>query len=100
MQTANQVPIRERVSALVSAILLQNNITVTFAPEARLADIGMTSMDMVGLMLGVEAEFDIAIPQAEITAENFQSVLSIEQLVERQFAAARGKGSFALHAVA
>ncbi len=31
-------------------------------------------MDMVNLMLGVEAEFDFTIPQPEITPENFQSV--------------------------
>lgn len=84
MQTAGNASIRQRVGALVENILSQNNISALVEPEARLADIGMTSMDMVGLMLGVEAEFNIAIPQAEITAENFQSVTTIEQLVLRQ----------------
>jgi len=43
----------------------------------------MTSMDMVNLMLAVEAEFDMTIPQADITPENFQSPQSIERLVAK-----------------
>jgi acyl carrier protein len=38
---------------------------------------------MVNLMLAVELEFDIAIPQSDITPENFQSCASIEALVEK-----------------
>ena len=45
---------------------------------------GLTSMDMVNLMLGVEAEFDFTIPQPEITPENFQSVRTLELMVVRQ----------------
>jgi acyl carrier protein len=35
-------------------------------------------------MLGVEAEFDFTIPQAEITPENFQSVETLRRLVAGQ----------------
>ena len=59
---------------LVKSILEQNAMTVEIGPESRLVDVGLTSMDMVNLMLGVEAEFDFTIPQSEITPENFQSV--------------------------
>jgi acyl carrier protein len=38
---------------------------------------------MVNLMLAVELEFDIAIPQSDITPENFHSVAAIESLVVR-----------------
>ncbi len=76
--------VQERVIALVSDILSANSIVVDVLPGSRLADIGMTSMDMVNLMLAVEAEFDMMIPQAEITPENFQSPESIERLVSRQ----------------
>jgi acyl carrier protein len=34
-------------------------------------------------MLAVELEFDIAIPQSEITPENFRSLSSIQALVEK-----------------
>jgi acyl carrier protein len=72
------------VISLVSSILSANAIVVDVMPGSRLADIGMTSMDMVNLMLAVEAEFDMMIPQADITPENFQSPQSIERLVSKQ----------------
>jgi acyl carrier protein len=79
--------IRSRVMALVKAILEQNAITATVDPDTRLVDVGLTSMDMVNLMLGVEAEFDFTIPQPEITPENFQSVKSLEAMVIGQLQA-------------
>ena len=87
MQAATS-DIRNRVMALVKAILEQNAITATVDPDTRLVDVGLTSMDMVNLMLGVEAEFDFTIPQAEITPENFQSVKSLEAMVAGQLQAA------------
>ena len=53
------------------------------AEDADLGRLGMTSIDMVELMLGVEAEFDVAIPASEITLQNFSSVSSIAALVSR-----------------
>ena len=81
--------IRGRVVALVTSILEQNSITADVTPDARLVDIGLTSMDMVNLMLGIEAEFDFMIPQELITPENFQSVETLERLVAGQLAAAQ-----------
>jgi acyl carrier protein len=76
--------IRTRVMALVKAILEQNAINATIDPDTRLVDVGLTSMDMVNLMLGVEAEFDFTIPQSEITPENFQSVKTLEAMIAGQ----------------
>ena len=87
MQTVT-TDVRHRVMALVKAILEQNAITATVEPDTRLVDVGLTSMDMVNLMLGVEAEFDFTIPQSEITPENFQSVKSLEAMVIGQLQAA------------
>ena len=78
--------IRSRVTALVQSILAQNAVVADVAPEAKLVDIGLTSMDMVNLMLGIEAEFDFMIPQDLITPENFQSVETLERLVASQLA--------------
>jgi len=78
--------VQERVLSLVTNILSANSIVVDVLPGSRLADIGMTSMDMVNLMLAVEAEFDLTIPQAEITPENFQSAETIERMVTKQIA--------------
>jgi acyl carrier protein len=76
--------VQERVISLVTNILSANSIVVDVLPGSRLADIGMTSMDMVSLMLAVEAEFDMTIPQADITPENFQSPQTIERMVAKQ----------------
>ena len=80
---------RGRVVDLVKSILKQNSIEADVTPGARLVDIGLTSMDMVNLMLGIEAEFDFMIPQDLITPENFQSVATLERLVAGQLAAAK-----------
>jgi acyl carrier protein len=77
-----------RLLAIVKSILQQNAIAADLEPKTLLVDVGLTSMDMVNLMLAVEAEFDFTIPQSEITPENFQSVETLTRLVLGQFAGA------------
>lgn len=76
--------VRNRIIKLVKGILEQNSLSANVTPAAKLVDVGLTSMDMVNLMLGVEAEFDFTIPQSEITPENFQSVETLERMVTAQ----------------
>ncbi|MDE5445965.1 acyl carrier protein [Bradyrhizobium sp. LM2.7] len=76
--------VRNRIIKLVKGILEQNSLSADVTPAAKLVDVGLTSMDMVNLMLGVEAEFDFTIPQSEITPENFQSVETLERMVTAQ----------------
>jgi acyl carrier protein len=76
--------VQSRILVLVKAILEQNSIASEVNSDSRLVDVGLTSMDMVNLMLGVEAEFDFTIPQAEITPENFQSIRTLERMVVAQ----------------
>ncbi|UPT87296.1 phosphopantetheine-binding protein [Bradyrhizobium barranii subsp. apii] len=76
--------VRDRIIKLVKGILEQNSLNADMTPQAKLVDAGLTSMDMVNLMLGVEAEFDFTIPQSEITPENFQSVETLERMVATQ----------------
>jgi acyl carrier protein len=83
MQAAD-ADVESRLVALVKSILDQNAITAHLARETLLVDVGLTSMDMVNLMLAVEAEFDFTIPQAEITPENFQSIETLNRLVVSQ----------------
>lgn len=75
--------IREQVLEMVRGILSADGRKADVQVESRLADIGMSSMDMVNLMLGVEATFDLMIPQVDITPENFRSVATIEAMVTR-----------------
>jgi acyl carrier protein len=80
--------LRNRIIKLVKGILAQNSLSAEVTPQAKLVDVGLTSMDMVNLMLGVEAEFDFTIPQVEITPENFQSVETLERMVAAQLQSA------------
>ena len=76
--------VQDRILALVKSILEQNAITADVQTESRLVDVGLTSMDMVNLMLSVEAEFDFTIPQDQITPENFQSVQTLQAMIVQQ----------------
>ena len=82
-----QADVRDRIARLVRDILAQNSIAAAVSPEAKLVDIGLTSMDMVNLMLSIEAEFDFTIPQELITPENFLSVATLERVVAGQLQA-------------
>jgi acyl carrier protein len=82
--TAFRDDVQTRLLALVKTILQQNAMTVEINQDSLLVDVGFTSMDMVNLMLGVEAEFDFTIPQSEITPENFQSVKTLERMIVAQ----------------
>jgi acyl carrier protein len=89
MPADSKAEVQNRILEVVETILKQHSTPGIIAPHARLADVGLTSMDMVNLMLGVEAAFDLIIPQSDITPENFQSIETIERLVvARQHAAA------------
>jgi acyl carrier protein len=80
----SDLDIQNRILAVVRSILEQNAIKAEVGAETLLVDAGLTSMDMVNLMLSVEAEFDLTIPQAEITPENFQSVRTLQQMIFAQ----------------
>ena len=76
--------IQNRIISLVRSILTQNAIAAEVGAHCHLVDVGLNSVDMVKLMLDVEAEFDFTIPQAEITPENFQSVETLRHMVTVQ----------------
>ncbi len=84
------VNIQNRVLSVVRSILQQNAITADVHPESRLVDIGLSSMGMVELMLKVEAEFDLILPQLAITPENFQSVKTMERMILNQLGPGSG----------
>jgi acyl carrier protein len=73
----------DRLMALVEQIIGTANVPRPVPRNVRLSEIGMTSIKMINLMLAIEGEFDISIPQAEITPDNFRSIASIEALVVR-----------------
>ena len=77
----------ERIVALVERILERKPGAAPLDTRARLNELGMSSMKMINLMLAIEVEFDVTIPQADITPDNFDSIASVETLVVRLLAA-------------
>jgi acyl carrier protein len=78
--------IRDRLLRLVGQILNKPDTAASLPAEARLNELGMSSIKMVNLMLAVETEFDLTIPQNDITPENFRSVATVEALLARLLA--------------
>ncbi len=81
---------RERLIDLIRQILGPPAASRPLPIDARLSELGMSSIKMVNLMLAIEVEFDLTIPQAEITPDNFRSIASVELLVRRLGASSDG----------
>ena len=75
------MPPAERITAIAVRLLVKRGVHTIPASSDNLRDAGLTSLDMVGLMLAIEAEFDIEVPQSAMTPENFDTVAAIETLV-------------------
>jgi acyl carrier protein len=71
----------DRVIAIVQRLLSERSIKRSITPEDDLRNAGLTSMDMVNLVLAVESEFDLMIPEVSITPTNFRTVAAIGRLV-------------------
>jgi acyl carrier protein len=81
---------RERIIRLVRQILGAPAANRPLPIDVRLSDLGMSSIKMVNLMLSIETEFDVTIPQGDITPQNFESIASVEALLTRLGSSASG----------
>ena len=71
----------DRVIGIVREILERRSVSREVLPDDDLREAGLNSLDMVNLMLAVEAEFEVKIPDADMTLRNFRSISAIETLV-------------------
>ena len=72
---------KDRITAIACRMLLKRGVPAIPGSGDNLRDAGLTSLDMVNLMLAIEAEFDIEIPQSAMTPDNFDTVAAIDILV-------------------
>ena len=70
-----------KIAKVVHRLLMDHSIDRTFYAHDDLREVGLTSLDMASLVLSVEAEFDVMIPERQITPANFRSVSTITSLV-------------------
>lgn len=73
----------DQIASAVGYILSKHGVEGPVAADAVLPELGLTSIDMVELMLAVEAEFDLTIPPVDITLANFSSIRAIDALVAK-----------------
>jgi acyl carrier protein len=73
--------LNERVAALVRALLVKRSIDRLVGRDDDLGESGLSSLDLVNLMLAVEAEFDLSIPEGDMRPANFRSIARIEALI-------------------
>ena len=73
--------VSERVNALVQALLAKRSVDRLIGRDDDLGENGLSSLDLVNLMLAVEAEFDLNIPERDMRPANFRSIARIETLV-------------------
>ena len=71
----------DRVTALVRELLAKRSVNRPVGSDEDLAGAGLTSLDMVNLMLAVETEFDLKIPDRDMTPANFRTIARIDALV-------------------
>jgi acyl carrier protein len=69
------------MSVLAEIRPLQSN-GLAYDENTNLTDAGFTSVEMVKVMLGVEAAFDLMIPQHFITPEHFTNASAIAAMIE------------------
>jgi acyl carrier protein len=82
---------RERLHGLVVGIVAPKSPNRSFSDDETLTEIGVTSVDMVTLLLSVESEFGVEVPQHEITADVFRSISTIDNLIRRLLPDAPGR---------
>jgi acyl carrier protein len=71
----------ERIVALVAKLLAKRGINRPVGHDDDLTESGLSSLDIVNLMLSVETEFGITVPEWEMTPANFRSIAQIGALV-------------------
>lgn len=81
MQSEIDAVVKNDVLHIVQRLLAQRSIDQSINDDDDLREAGLTSLDMVDLVLSVESELDVKIPEAAITPANFRSISKINALV-------------------
>lgn len=75
---AARIDAASRIQAILGPLL---GHAAPLPRQQDLGELGLTSMQMVNLMLSIEAEFDVLIPPAKLMPANFRTIENIETLV-------------------
>jgi acyl carrier protein len=73
--------VAERVAALALRAMGNKPVTKPISRDDDLHAEGLSSLGLVNLMLAVEEEFDVKVPERDMTPANFRTVARIVELV-------------------
>ena len=88
MNDSSNRSIEPRVAKIVQSLLAERRPGINLGVDDGLREHGLTSLDMVKLVLLIEAEFDFMIAESEMVPLNFRSIATIAVLVEKSMTAA------------
>jgi acyl carrier protein len=71
----------DKITNVVHQLLKERGADKPFNSQDSLLSVGLTSLDMASLILSIEGEFSIRIPDRVITPVNFRSVATIGRLL-------------------
>ena len=75
------IDLTDRVAVVVRQLMGKRSILRSVGHDDDLRASGLSSLDLVNLMLSVEAEFAVKIPERDMTPANFRSIARIADLV-------------------
>lgn len=74
---------RPELRRIAVGLLAARGISRDLADEDTLAEAGLTSTDMVALLLAIEAAFDIEVGHEDMTPDTFRSIATIEAMLAK-----------------
>lgn len=83
MQNDTKEPVHVTLERLARRLLGAKLEGRHLGPGDSLVDAGLSSLDIVKLMLAIEGEFDVTIPESELTPATFRTLASIETMLAR-----------------
>jgi acyl carrier protein len=72
----------DRVAKLVRRVMGNQPVARRIGPDDDLRACGLSSLGLVNLMLSVETEFGLQVPEQEMTPANFRTIARIVELVD------------------
>ncbi|MGA7873372.1 MAG: phosphopantetheine-binding protein [Candidatus Binatus sp.] len=73
----------QRITRVAQRLFQERSITQSLRSDDNFVDVGLTSLDLVKLVLRVEEEFGLELPTSDITPAHFRSIATISRLVTK-----------------
>jgi len=83
MADTGKAGVETAIAGIVQSMLAERGSSAPLGLDDSLRERGLTSLDMVKLVLLVEAEFDFMIAETDMVPGNFRSVTAIALIVRK-----------------